>query len=151
GLLHRLPARPHADRSDDPGHHLVHHRRRGGGGTPYHGSLPRSESLLGRLMAHLTYPFTITPNTLASASQVMGNFDAIKAIINGGIDSTNLEDKAVTAGKLADKAVNTSALADEAVSGAKLAAGAVTTAKLADGSVTDVKLAANAVTTEKIA
>ena len=82
-------------------------------------------------MAHLTYPFTITPNTLASASQVMGNFDAIKSILNGGIDGTNLADGAVTAGKLASKAVDTSALADGAVTDGKLADGAVTNAKVA--------------------
>lgn len=101
-------------------------------------------------MAHLTYPFTITPNTQASASQVMGNFDAIKVILNGGIDGTNLADGSVTAGKLASKAVDTSALADGAVTEGKLAAGAVATAKLADGSVTSAKLAANAVETGNI-
>lgn len=102
-------------------------------------------------MAHLTYPFTITPNTTASASQVMGNFDAIKTILNGGIDGTNLADGAVTAAKLANNAVDTSALADGAVSEVKLAVGAVATAKLADGSVTNAKLAENAVETGNIA
>lgn len=41
-------------------------------------------------MPHVELPFELTPHTDADAEQVMANFEAIVAVINGQLDSTNL-------------------------------------------------------------
>ena len=71
-------------------------------------------------------------------SQVEDNDKAIRDVVNGNIDATNLADDAVTAAKLRDdastdanRAVTTNHIRDEAVTTAKIADDAVTSAKVA--------------------
>lgn len=41
-------------------------------------------------MPNIVYPFTFIPNTLAKANEVNANFNAVTAVVNGGIDNTNI-------------------------------------------------------------
>lgn len=52
-------------------------------------------------MASITYPNTFTNGTIADATQVNANFDAITAQVNGNLDATNIKDAAITLAKLA--------------------------------------------------
>jgi hypothetical protein len=93
-------------------------------------------------MATIIYPTPVfSPNTLARASEVTANFDAISDEVNGNLDTDNLADNAVTSTKIEDAAVTT----------AKIGTGAVTELKIGDAAVTAAKVASNAVTTAKIA
>jgi hypothetical protein len=85
------------------------------------------------------------------ASEVDADLDTIFAAWNGGADTVNLRDGAVTSAKLAAGAVGTRELADGGVATGDLADLAVTTAKLADLAVSTGKLADTAVTTPKLA
>ena len=114
----------------------------------------------------------VLPNTSVTGanlwSQVEDNDKAIRDVVNGDIDATNLADDAVTTPKIDDAAVTTSKLAGDAVDGTKLADDAVTAAKLRDdastdanravttnhirdGAIIEAKLAANAVSSGKVA
>lgn len=69
----------------------------------------------------------------------------------GSVDTAELADNAVTAGKIAAGAVDTSELATDAVTAAKIAAGAVDTSELATDAVTAAKIAAGAVDSSELA
>lgn len=111
-------------------------------------------------MPLVTLPYELTANTTASASEVMGNFNALEDAINGNIESVNLADGSVSAGKIQSNAVtdtkiNTAAvteakIASGAVTADKIGTGAVTEAKLGDASVTEAKIGSGAVTADKI-
>jgi hypothetical protein len=105
------------------------------------------------------------------AGEVDADLDTIYGAWNGGADTVNLRDGAVTSAKLAadsvgprelqdggiitanlgDASVTTPKIADSAVTSAKLAAGAVGSRELADGGVGTIDLADGAVTTAKLA
>ena len=51
-------------------------------------------------MANITYPHDLVNDTLADADQVMDNFEAISAQVNGNIEGGNLADNAVTTAKI---------------------------------------------------
>lgn len=111
-------------------------------------------------MPIVVFPHNLTDGTPARASEVMANFNALTAAINGALEAGNLADASVSSGKLQDLSVTTSKLddgsvtsaklADEAVTSGKLDDQSVTTAKLRDGSVTSDKIFAQAVTTAKL-
>lgn len=86
-------------------------------------------------MSSISAPYTFSPNTTASSSQVNANFSTIYNDYNGGISATNLAAGAVTTAKIADSNVTTAKIADSNV----------TTAKIADSGVTAAKLATNAI------
>ena len=99
--------------------------------------------------------YTLIAGDEAKASEVMANFNAIVAEINGNIQPANLQDNsvttpkiannAVTSGKLHDSAVTTSKIADDNVTAAKIADGAIDTAeKIANGVITAAKLVSGA-------
>lgn len=83
------------------------------------------------------------------------------SILNGGVNTTQLADNAVTtakildanvtAGKLASDSVTTAKILDANVTAAKLASDSVTTAKILDGNVTTAKIADANVTDAKLA
>jgi hypothetical protein len=95
------------------------------------------------------------------AGEVDADLDTIYGAWNGGADTVNLRDGAVTSAKLAadsvgprelqDGGIITANLGDASVTTPKIADGAVTTAKLPDGAVTTPKLADGAVTAAKLA
>lgn len=71
-------------------------------------------------MSILSKPYTFSPNTTASSSEVNANFDTLYNDYNGGISAANLADNAVTTAKITDLNVTTAKLADGSVSAAKL-------------------------------
>lgn len=111
-------------------------------------------------MSTVTFPSTLTPNTLADADQVQTLLNILRDTLNGNIDGSNVGDgtlsgakllnSSITSDKLAAGAVVESALGADAVVTTKIKNGAVTAAKLVDGAVTTVKLADEAVTTAKL-
>ncbi len=74
------------------------------------------------------------------AGEMDADLDTIYGAWNGGADTANIRDGAVTSAKLAADAVGPRELADGGVFTTHLADGAVTTPKLADGAVTDAKI-----------
>ena len=68
----------------------------------------------------ITIPHSFVNGTIAEASEVNANFDAIGDYVNDLSSGTNIDSNAITA--------------------VKIASGAVTTTKIADGSVTYAKL-----------
>lgn len=101
-------------------------------------------------MGLIALPHTIQAGQTALASEVQENFEAIVTVVNGGIQTVNITDNAVTQAKIASSAVGTNQIADGAVTAGKIATGAVTETKLDNSAVTANKLATNAVTTDKI-
>lgn len=95
----------------------------------------------------------ITASTLNGALEEL-LADIASAVVAGLSDdcvqTSYIQDSAVTAAKLASSAVETAKLKDANVTTAKLADGSVTTAKLTDANVTTGKLADAAVTTAKL-
>lgn len=83
-------------------------------------------------MSIVAKPYTFSPNTTASSSQVNSNFDTLYNDYNGGISAANLATDAVTTAKIADSNVTT----------AKLADGSVTADKMADDSIFPANLTA---------
>jgi hypothetical protein len=71
--------------------------------------------------------------------------------LSGQIATAQLEDLAVTSGKLASFAVTSARLASFAVTSAKLASFAVTTARLATNAVTAIKITQSTITQSKLA
>jgi hypothetical protein len=67
------------------------------------------------------------------------------------VAAADIEDAAVTTGKLADLSVSTAKLALQGVSSDRLADGAVTNPKIADGAVTTAKIAGGAVGASQLA
>lgn len=84
-------------------------------------------------MAILNIPNTFVDGEVAEASEVNGNFTAVKQFAEGLSDGTNIDAGAITAAKLASNSVVE----------AKIASGAVTSAKIADASITQSKLDPN--------
>jgi hypothetical protein len=74
------------------------------------------------------------------AGEVDADLDTIYGAWNGGADTVNIRNSAVTSEKLAADAVGPREIADGGVFTIALADGAVTTPKLADGAVTDAKV-----------
>jgi hypothetical protein len=74
------------------------------------------------------------------AGEMDADLDTIYGAWNGGADTVNIRDGAVTSAKLAADAVGPRELADGGIFTVALADGAVTTPKLADGAVTDAKI-----------
>lgn len=73
---------------------------------------------------------TLQANTLASAAQVMSNFNALANAINGGLDGTNIADNSISSAKLISNSVASSHLQSNSVTTAKIADSAITNAKL---------------------
>lgn len=71
-------------------------------------------------MSSIAKPFTFSPNTTISSSQMNSNFDTIYNDYNGGISAANLATGAVTTAKIADLNVTTAKIADNAVTAAKI-------------------------------
>lgn len=86
-------------------------------------------------MANLNIPNTFVDGEVAEASEVNGNFTAVKQFAEGLSDGTNIDTGAISAAKLASNSVVES----------KIASGSVTTAKIADAAVTQAKLDPNLV------
>jgi hypothetical protein len=84
------------------------------------------------------------------AGEVDADLDTIYGAWNGGADTVNIRDSAVTSQKLAADAVGPREIADGGVFTVALADNAVTTPKLADGAVTSGKLAPGAVTSGQL-
>jgi predicted thioredoxin/glutaredoxin len=84
-------------------------------------------------MATLNVPNVFVDGEVAEASEVNGNFTAVKQFAEGLSDGSNIDANAITAAKLASNSVVES----------KIASGSVTTAKIADGAVTQAKLDPN--------
>lgn len=78
-------------------------------------------------MSTISKPYTFSPNTTASSSQVNADFDTIYNDYNGNISAANLATGAVSTAKIADGAVTTDKLNDASVTNAKLAANAAWT------------------------
>lgn len=76
-------------------------------------------------MSILSKPYTFSPNTTASSSEVNANFDTLYNDYNGGISAANLADNAVTTAKITDLNVTTAKLADDSVTPAKLDSDAI--------------------------
>lgn len=68
----------------------------------------------------ITIPHSFVNGTIAEASEVNANFDAIENYVNGLSDGTNIDASAISAAKLASSAVTTTKIADGAVTYAKL-------------------------------
>ena len=68
----------------------------------------------------ITIPHSFVNGTIAEASEVNANFDAIENYVNGLSDGTNIDSSAITAAKLASSAVTTTKIADGSVTYAKL-------------------------------
>lgn len=71
-------------------------------------------------MSTISKPYTFSPNTSISSSQMNANFDTLYNDYNGGISAANLATDAVTTAKIADANVTTAKLADDAVTAAKI-------------------------------
>lgn len=95
--------------------------------------------------------FTATDATLvlAMVTQSLSTGVTIEEITEtlppASVDTSDINDLAVTSAKIADLAVTTGKLADAAVTDAKLAADSVLTVSLKDANVTAAKLAADSV------
>jgi hypothetical protein len=74
------------------------------------------------------------------AGEMDADLDTIYAAWNGGADTVNIRDGAVTSAKLAADSVGPRELQDSGVQTSFLADGCVTTPKLHDGAVTDAKV-----------
>lgn len=75
------------------------------------------------------------------AGEVDADLDTIYGAWNGGADTVNIRDGAVTSAKLAADSVGPRELQESAVQTAHLADASVTTPKIVDGAVTDPKIA----------
>lgn len=86
-------------------------------------------------MSVLAKPYTFSPNTTISSSQVNANFDTLYNDYNGSISAVNLATGAVTTAKIADSNVTTAKIADSNVTTAKIADDNVNAAKIDWGSI----------------
>lgn len=68
----------------------------------------------------ITIPHSFVNGTIAEASEVNANFDAIENYVNGLSDGTNIDSSAIISAKLASNAVTTTKIADGSVTYAKL-------------------------------
>ena len=83
----------------------------------------------------ISIPHSFTDATIAEASEVNANFDAVETFVNGLQDGTLLDSNIIT----------TSKLADSSITNVKIAPDAVTTVKILDNSITQAKLADRAI------
>lgn len=73
-------------------------------------------------MSTISKPYTFSPSTTASSSEVNADFDTLYNDYNGNIDASNLATGAVSTAKIADSAVTTDKINDASVTNSKLAA-----------------------------
>lgn len=95
----------------------------------------------------LTIPHSFSANTLIRASEFNANFSAVEDIVNGKIDTGNLEDlgvatadladNAVTNAKMANDSVTTTEILDETIASADILDGTIATADILDGTIED--------------
>lgn len=99
----------------------------------------------------LTYTNTFhdAPAQVHSGDEVEANFQSVKTVLNGNVDTDNLADGAVSTEKIEASAITAALILDGAVGSDELAAGAVTATKLGTGAVTSTVLGAQAVTEAK--
>ena len=81
----------------------------------------------------LSIPHSFVSNTIAEASEVNGNFTAVKQFVDALQDGTGIDAGAISAAKLATSSVTETKIAGLSVTSGKLADGAVITDKLATG------------------
>lgn len=103
--------------------------------------------------ATLNIPYTFSSGTPIYASQMNGNFTAVRNVVNALDDanisnasltgSTKLIDATVTLGKLAADSVNSSKIVDASVALADMATDSVNSSKVVDGSVAEADLDIN--------
>lgn len=72
-------------------------------------------------MGIIAKPYTFSPNTTVSSSQVNSDFDTVYNELNGNIAAANLAADSVVTAKIADSNVTTAKIADANVTSAKLA------------------------------
>jgi hypothetical protein len=92
----------------------------------------------GNVMTYVAKVAAGYPHILAG--EVDADLDTIYGAWNGGADTVNIRDGAITSAKLAADSVGPRELQDSGVGTANLADASVTTPKLADGAVTDPKI-----------
>lgn len=73
-------------------------------------------------MSTISKPYTFSPSTTASSSEVNADFDTLYNDYNGNINASNLATGAVSTAKIADDAVTVDKIADGAVGNSQLAA-----------------------------
>jgi hypothetical protein len=81
----------------------------------------------------LSIPHSFVNNSVAEASEVNGNFTAVKQFVDALQDGTGIDSNAITGAKIATSAVTETKIAGLSVTSGKIADGAVTTTKLAAG------------------
>lgn len=86
-------------------------------------------------MGVVILPSTLTNGTVADATQVMADLNAILAAVNGNLDATNLLAGGVTQSRLAKPSVGTPELIDASVTDAKLSAALLAALGLVGGGV----------------
>ena len=68
----------------------------------------------------ITIPHSFVSGSIAEASEMNANFDAVELFVNGLQDGTGIDSSAITAAKIATNAVTTTKIADGSVTYAKL-------------------------------
>ena len=96
-------------------------------------------------MATLSIPNVFANATVADATQVNANFNAVKSFVETSLVSADGAVKATT-NSITDSAVTTAKINDGAVTADKLASNSVTTAKILDANVTAGKIADGSIT-----
>lgn len=76
-------------------------------------------------MGTLTKPYTYSPNTSISSSEMNANLDTIYNEFNGSIEEANFTDDGVTGTKIAPSNVTTAKIPDDAATSAKFASNTV--------------------------
>jgi len=92
----------------------------------------------GAVMTYVAKVAAGYPHILAG--EMDADLDTIYGAWNGGADTVNIRDGAITSAKLAADSVGPRELQDSGVGTSNLADAAVTTPKIADGAVTDPKI-----------
>lgn len=81
-------------------------------------------------MATISKPYTYSPNTTISSSEMNANLDRVYNEFNGSISADNLASNAVTGDKIATSNVTTAKIADSNVTSAVLGSDSVTSPKI---------------------
>lgn len=99
----------------------------------------------------LNIPYTFSAGQTIYASQMNGNFTAIRNVVNA-LDDANISNGGITASaKLADLSISTGKLADGAVTSLKIADGTVSSTDIADGTVASIDITNGTVASVDIA
>jgi hypothetical protein len=88
----------------------------------------------------ISIPHSFTDATIAEASEVNANFDAVETFVNGLQDGTLLDSNIITTSKLADNSITNVKIAPDAVTTVKILDNSITQAKLADRTVGSAEL-----------